>query len=342
MPELRAVTLSSYLEVAASVGLDGYWMLRHAGISPSALKDKENRMPADAVLGLLEHSARRSGYDSFGLLMAQSRSFASLGPLSLLLERVDTLREVVREAMTRRRLMNDVHLLDITEVDGTAMIQIDLLPQYASTQTTDFVVGIAYGVFTGASGGQWTPASVHLTRQAPEDLGAWRRFFAAPIEFQSTFNGFSCTSASLDRPIPLANAEMADNARRLLDLVVLPPAEALVTDRARRAITSLLPSGQFSLQAVATKLSLSPRAVQRELEAEGQSFARLLREVRRDLARNYLKSSAHSITAIAEQLGYASPSAFTRWFSGEFGTSPQAWRKAQHRPADRPPRLWKA
>lgn len=341
MPEMRAVTLSSYVEIAAAVGLDGYWMLRHAGISPSALEDPENRLPADVVLGLLEHSARRSGCDSFGLLMAQSRSFASLGPLSLLLERVANLREVVDAATAYRRQMNDVLLLDIADADGTALIHVDLLPQYASTHATDYAVGVAYAVLTGASDGQWRPASVHLTREAPEDPSIWRRFVVAPVQFQSTFNGFACTSASLDEPLPLADAAMAHNARRLLDLVVLPPTGELFADRASRAITSLLQTGQFSLQAVASKLSLSPRALQRQLEAEGHSFAQLLRGVRRDLARNYLASSAHSITTIAEQLGYASPSAFSRWFSSEFGSSPQAWRRAQRQPDAMPPRMWK-
>jgi AraC-like DNA-binding protein len=341
MPDMRAVTLSNYVEIAAAVGLDAYWMLRHAGIPPSALEDPENRLPAKTVLGLLEHSARRSGCECFGLLMAQSRSFASLGPLSLLLERVGNLREVVGEATTYRRQMNDVILLEVADADGTALVHVDLLPQYAGIQATDYAVGVAYVVLAGASGGQWSAASVHLMREAPEDSAIWRRFFATPVEFQSTFNGFACTSTSLDEPIPLADAKMADNARRLLDLVVLPPTGALVTDRASRAITSLLPSGQFSLQAVAAKLSLSPRALQRQLEAEGQSFAQLLREVRRDLARNYLASSAQSITTVSEQLGYASPSAFTRWFSGEFGSSPQTWRRAQREPQAVPPQLWK-
>ena len=43
LPQMRAVTLTSYLEVARFVGLDPFEMLREVGISPQFLDDPENR-----------------------------------------------------------------------------------------------------------------------------------------------------------------------------------------------------------------------------------------------------------------------------------------------------------
>ena len=43
MQQIRAVSLMGYLEVAASLGLDGNAMLRAAGIAREALSDPENR-----------------------------------------------------------------------------------------------------------------------------------------------------------------------------------------------------------------------------------------------------------------------------------------------------------
>src|SRR5688572_14286621 len=95
MHQVRAVTLTGYLEVARFVGLDGRRMLRQAGISLEALEDPENRIPAAPIVRLLENSAEQSGCENFGLLMAEARSFASVGPLSLLLERLANAREIV-------------------------------------------------------------------------------------------------------------------------------------------------------------------------------------------------------------------------------------------------------
>src|SRR5690606_39971262 len=76
MHQMRAVTLSNYLEVATFAGLDGRRMLRQAGISLEALQHPETRIPASAVVRLLERSAAESGCESFGLLVAERRTFA--------------------------------------------------------------------------------------------------------------------------------------------------------------------------------------------------------------------------------------------------------------------------
>lgn len=339
MHELRAVTLSGYLEVAAAVGLDGYWMLRRAGIAPASLEDPDNRLPAAVVVRLLEQSAKRSGHDSFGLLMAERRSFASLGPISLLLDRLPDTRAVINALIAYRRHMNDIVTVDLEEGGDTALIKVGFIPEYAQVQATDFAVAIGYRVLIGASHGTWAPATVHLARQAPADLAPWWRFFQAPIEFGSLFNGFACPSASLDIAHPNADPIMARHAERLLQLVPLPREEAPVSERVRRAIASLLPNGQARLETVAAQLGVNRRALQRRLENDGTTFAALLRDVRRELAQVHL-AGAQSVTTIAEQLGYASPSAFTRWFAAEFGISPQAWRNERKTQSQMPPPFW--
>lgn len=325
MYELRAVTLSGYVDVAAAVGLDGYAMLRHAGISPATLDNPDNRLPAAVVVELFEQSAKRSGRDDFGLLMAERRSFASLGPISLLLDRLPNTRAAIETLIAYRRHMNDIVTVDLEETGDTALVKIGFLPGYAQTQVTDFAVAVGFRVLSGASHGGWAPATVHLARPAPRDLGPWWRFFHVPIEFESLFNGFVCPVGALDIANPNADAVMAQHAEQLLRLVPLPRESAPISDSVRRAITLLLPSGQARLGAVAAQLGVNVRALQRSLENDGTTFAHLLREVRRELGQAQLNGT-QSVTTIAEQLGYASPSAFARWFSGEFGMSPQAWR----------------
>lgn len=339
MHELRAVTLTRYVEVAESVGLDGYWMLRHAGIPPSALDDPESRVPAQAVVRLLEKSAQRSGCENFGLLMAERSSFASLGPIALLLDRLPTVREIILALMAFRRHLNDIINVNLDDDGETALIQVGFIPDYAKVQIIDFAVAVGYRVLTGASHGSWAPTTVHLTRTAPHDLLAWRRFFPAPIEFGSRFDGFACSTASLDIPNPNADPLMAQHARRLLELVPLPVEDAPIGDRVRRSIALLIPNGQGRLTPVAAQLGLGARALQRALGQEGTTFAGLLGEVRRELAQVYLAGS-QSVTTISEQLGYASPSAFTRWFASEFGTSPQAWRNDRKAQSGTPPPFW--
>ena len=126
---------------------------------------------------------------------------------------------------------------------------------------------------------------------------------------------------------------MARHAQRYLDMLAPDPGDSSIAERARRSIYLLLPAGRATLDQVGDNLALHPRALQRLLDKEGRTFATLLNEVRRELALRYLANSAHSVTAVAQMTGYASPSAFTRWFCAEFGVAPAQWRAEERQAA---------
>jgi AraC-like DNA-binding protein len=326
--QVRAATLTGYADVARSVGLDPHAMLRRAKISPQFLLDPENRHAAAAIVDLLEDSASRSNCDCFGLKMAESRSFADLGPLSLLLQHLPTTDDVLHALIQYRRLMNDIITFECEGDGESSVIRLVIAPGYGKTQVIDMVVALGYRLLSAASGGGWTAEAVHFTHSPPGDLGVFHRVFAAPLEFESAFNGFSCSTISLRSQTLATETKMAANARRLLDLVPLPVEDAPASDRVRHALAVLIPIGRATLDRVAANLGRSPRTLQRLLSLEGTSFACLVNEVRKDMAQHYLASSRHSIRDIAELLGYASMSAFGRWFASQFGKTPIGWRRA--------------
>ena len=341
MHQMRAVTIGGYLEVARSVGLDGPRMLRQAGISPEALDDPEERLPASAVIALIDRSAELSGCESFGVMMAQARTLASLGPLSLLLERLPNMREVILAAIDFQRHMNDIAAISLEDVGDACLIRLDYTPGFWSVQLFDYTVVMACRVLMAASGNRWKPDCAHLVRRAPDDPLPWRRAMPVPLEFGATFNGLSSTGPAMMAPNPNADEIMAGHARRLLHLVHVESVDT-TSDRVRRSITLLLPSGRATIDQVAAHLGLSARSLQRRLDDEGHQFGELLAEVRRELATAYLANSTHPVTTVASLLGYATPSSFTRWFAGAFGVSPQAWRAGQAANDDTgPPPIWR-
>lgn len=328
---MRAVTLTSYLEVARFVGLDPFEMLREVGISPQFLEDPENRLAAEPIVDLLENSARKSGCESFGLLMAECRTFASLGPLSLLLQHLPTPRDVVQAFIDFRRHMNDVLNFAIEDGRETTIFRWEIVPEYAKPQIVDLSAAMAFTVLKAVSNARFSPTSIHLTRKAPADLSVFRRFYCLPIEFESDFNGIVSPSSAMMLPNKLAEETMARHAIRLLQLVPMDKEEARTSDSTRRAIALLLPSGRATLDQVASNLGLSARALQRSLEKEGRSFAVLLNETRKEVAQRYLANSERPVTSIAHLIGYSSLSSFGRWFASEFGVPPHIWRSAQMR-----------
>jgi len=84
------------------------------------------------------------------------------------------------------------------------------------------------------------------------------------------------------------------------------------SDHVVRVIEAGLPYGQSTLAAVAAKLAIGQRSLQRRLREEGVSFASLRDKTRLRLARQYLKTSPQSKTQIAYRLGFRDPNSFFR------------------------------
>jgi AraC-like DNA-binding protein len=323
--------LTNYFEVARFVGLDPYELLRRFRINPAILDDPDATLPSNAVADLLEASAAESGCESFGLLMAECRTLPSLGPLSLLLAHQGTAREVLEALVEYQGVLNEVVSLEIEtahqEGEGElAIIRTGFFNGYDGRQSIELLMAIVCRTVSAVVSGRWHPDLAYFRHGAPAHPGHHMRIFQCPLVFDADFNGLVCTEAALDAPNPAAESVMARHAKRYLDTLVPETADGSMTERARRSLYLLLPAGRATLEQVGANLGQHPRALQRQLEREGRSFATLLGEVRRELALRYLANPAHNIGAVAQMTGYATLSSFSRWFTSEFGMSPAQWR----------------
>ena len=87
-------------------------------------------------------------------------------------------------------------------------------------------------------------------------------------------------------------------------------------------IVPLLPHERFSASTIAHILGLSRRTLARHLMAQGSSFAGILYELKRDLAKRYLRETGLSISTIAWLLGSSEASSFTHAFKKWTGKTP--------------------
>jgi AraC-like DNA-binding protein len=329
--QIHTAALTNYFEVARFVGLDPYKMLRRFRLSPATLMDPDALLNSGAVADLLEASADESGCQSFGLLMAESRTLSTLGPISLLLAHQGNARAVLNAMVEYQGVLNEVISLDLEDsrqgdTGGLAIIRVGFFNGYDGRQSIELLMAIICRTVSEVVSGRWHPDLAYFRHSAPADLSHHLRIFQCPLVFDADFNGLVCAEAALDAPNAAAESVMARHAKRYLDMLMPEKADGSVTERARRSLYLLVPAGRAVLEQLGTTIGMHPRALQRQLEREGRSFAMLLNEVRRELALRYLANPAHSVGSVAQMTGYATPSSFSRWFAAEFGMSPAQWR----------------
>lgn len=323
----RAAVLSHYDEVARKLGLNPQPLLRKVGLTQQMLSVPTNMIPMDSTVALLDLTSQASGCDTVGLMMAEARTLADFGPISLLLVQQPSMRGALHTISQYRHVLNEALGLYIEDVGKQTIIREEIVTDYpgSACQSSDMAVGVLMVLFRAILGAQWRPQSVHFTRVAPPDVQIYKRLFKCPLQFESDFNGLVCLSADLDKPNVQADAAMASYAQSFMDALPKPGGRSIVQD-VRRSVYLLLPMGRASLEQVASGFGMNERTLQRQLDKVGVSFTSILNDVRRELAQRYIENTTYSMGRVAELLGYSNLSSFTRWFSVQFQHAPSRKR----------------
>src|SRR6476620_1704662 len=182
----RSASLTDYEQDARSVGLDPFRMLRMAKLPARVLDDPNMMISADSVGWLLEESARLSGQETFGLLLAERRSLANLGMLALLIREEPTLRAATQSCIRYMRLHNSgVQLRLDDEADDLVLLHIGMNMQTHGVrrQAIEMSTAVVLRTLRALSGNTFRPVSISFTHERPARLEVHRRVLGAAIEF---------------------------------------------------------------------------------------------------------------------------------------------------------------
>ena len=344
---IRSASLSGYVELAKSLGLNPVSMMRKAGLSPRCLDDPETPISVVAVRQLLEASAQAAAVEDFGLQLARDRRISNLGPLSIVLREEPTARQALATLGRYLRLLNASLLTQIEDHGDLVIVREEVLIDGPGSirQSIELAVGVMYRILVELLGPAWKPRRVCFAHRAPADLTSHRALFGAEPEFNSSFNGIVCAAKDLTARLPTHESGMSPYARRFLDQA-LSNARGSTIDSARQLIAALLPGGRCTSDQVAQHLGVDRRTLHRHLQASGHSFSSLLVAIRSEFAVRQIQDSDRSLAELAELLGFSGPSAFAFWFRQQFGCTVSAWRDSPLRgptgqkpltPPDTPP-----
>src|SRR5271168_5067963 len=261
---VRSASLTDYLEVARSVGLNPSRLLAGVGLSRRCLRNPDFKVPEDAVRELLESSAAAAGVEDFGLRMAERRTLSNFGPLALLLRDQPTIRRAIEAWQLYSKVHTDSVSVRIDENDGVAIISmVRSIESFApKRQGVEMTVGVLYRAIRQFLGDGWRPR-VCFVHSAPRNLDTHRRVFGSKVEFNCDFNGIICCTSDLDTPVPAADPAMARYAQQYVDSI--KPAEASFGERVRELVALLLASGDCRMERVAEQMGVDRKTVHRHL-----------------------------------------------------------------------------
>lgn len=168
---------------------------------------------------------------------------------------------------------------------------------------------------------------LRLTLATPPQSPALAELAGIPVSHAAE-NSITFAARDLARPFLSHDDAMwsyfePELTRRLADLAV----DDTTAARVASALAELLPGGAATIEAVAAKLGLSRRTLQRKLSEEQTTFQKQLSRTRETLARHYLCHTDFTVGDIAFLLGYQETNSFLRAFVLWTGETPAACRR---------------
>lgn len=218
--------------------------------------------------------------------------------------------------------------LGITEAPDVVTIEMNWLDAPLSPPVSLVMMELLFSVSLARMGTREPIIPVEVTTTIlPSPLAEYEAFLGARVQ-QGATHRIAFTTADATRPFltsnePLWAAFEPELRQRLADL----DASVTTGKRVRAALLEGLPSGLATMEAIARKVGLSKRTLQRRIEAEGTSYQQILKETREALARHYLERTALPAVEISFLLGFDEPNSFYRAFRMWTGTTPDKVRQ---------------
>ncbi len=312
-------------------GIDPDALIAEVGLQAAAFDHPDNVIPFAKLGALAQLAAERTGLPDLGLRACMQTGLAMLGTVGYLVANSPTVGAGLTSLQSYLHLHDEGAAPYFQLEDNLAVLGYEILePDLAGADQIVFgALAIAANLLREICGADFALREVSIAYRAPLDTAAFAAHFAAPVRFDADRNALIFDGAVLGRPIAGANTLLRDFlAAQLRDKESIGD-ENVAKDRIQRVMRTLLASGCIGQDEVARAFGMNRRTFARRLQERGTTFRALLDAVRYDAARALLRSSAASLEDIANRLGYADVTAFSRAFRRWSGASPAIWRRRQ-------------
>lgn len=325
---LPSFTLKRAAELMLELGGDPAALARSLSIPAEALRQRDIPIHARAVGGFYERAAEVSHCRSFGLRLSAHSSMEILGALWVLMRNAATVRQMLGDFAANYGIFTSAATVTLRP-SGTGLFigwEPLIAPAGTGVQAVEFVLAVICKELRSYCPPGWQPAAVLFRHAAPTHPEEHRRVFGPQLQFNQDCNALYLDRATLELPVNIRGAGARTLMTQWLRLDGELPDEG-ATARVEGIVRALLPFAPCTLEDVSRILGMAPRTLQEHLAARGSSFKQIKDAVRADLALNYVRQSALSLSAIAEILGYAELSTFSRSFRRWHGRPATAFRR---------------
>jgi AraC-like DNA-binding protein len=332
---IRSTAMLGFLEVFSHSGGDAREIASRFDINLDLANLDNEFVLMDNFVKMLEYAARAKNMPFLGLGMSPYHDISVLGPLSLVISNLPTVREAVNYAANHIDVMSPAieietfperPIVQRSSSNTWICISINLGKPLVHTQTLDICLGNLHRFVKILAGENYQLTKVTVPHGTKTRHEAYSRFFEAPIEFEGDHAALLLSDATLDTRLDKPNKELS----HIVDLHIQTNFRSLrgtYSARTAQVIKKVLGKAVCNKNEVADLLAIHPRTLQRHLSDEGTSFEQIKTQIVSQEALRYLTETAIPMTHLASMLGFSEQATLVRFCKRHFGRSPLAIRR---------------
>ncbi|AOK69107.1 AraC family transcriptional regulator [Burkholderia multivorans] len=303
-------------------------VLGRAGIAEALLHLEQSRVTVEQYIELFSAVKDSLDDETLGYLHGRPMrcgSFILLARSTLGAKTLGAALQRVREAFAL--LQDDVTLVPVSDgqLRGVALDMRDGPGGYAEFLHA-LLLRVFWRLLVWLHGGGLVPRSFDFAFELPAHAEDYGRIFSGTLRFGQTRSAVWFDATAFEQPIRHDTVALQTFLRATPGNLVGPYLNERASSMRVRALLQQACPEWPDLTVTAQRLHTSVSALQRHLATEGKSFKMIKDELRRDMAIVRLTGSDISLSAIADELGFADSTAFQRAFKMWTGSAPGTYR----------------
>jgi len=308
----------------ARLGYDIDSLLVDVGLSRSDIEDPDTQMSSRTCANVLANAYRQHRVKNLPLRLAVEMPVGANPLLDYIVASSDTVGEGLRRLSRYLRLVNPGISMKLCNEEEPIRV---LVESPADPFAVELTVSLSILRLRSESDSRLEVTGISF-RHEPEDAGEFAQFFGGPVHTRSSWNGWALSRAGWQLPMrrrdPVLRVWLERKASHLLSL---QSRSETMAGEVRRLLGIRMVGGDMHIEAVAKRLAMTPRTLQRRLAEEGTSYDAVRDAMRKSAADVFLSDSTLTIGEVAYLLGYSESAAFHRAVKRWHGIGPDAFRK---------------
>ena len=322
--------IAFYVE-AQGVAVDR--LCQRSGLGRELLTEPDAVVDGHVMERVWEVAVEETGDSNLGLHLGEGIQPAAIGMLGLVMMSCENLQAALLKLIRYWELMSNATRIELSTKGDRATIELQVMDipgnfLYRNRHPVDSSFSACLSLLQAMAGQRLSVLEAASTYSPPLDIQDYVRVLGVRPRFGAAANIMSFPAEVMRLPLRYANATLVEALEeQMMRRVKRNP--VTLQERVRLELVRRLRAQVPSLEAIAISLGVSERAMQRELQLEGTTFRRVIDDLRKDLAAEYLVDSHQSIADISFLLGFSEPSVLHRYFRRWYGVTPATYRAQQ-------------